>query len=120
MQDLTSGSIYPVYMDDSSSLVPNSEAQNVMDVVRELHEELQNAFPKISGIIAVVLMVMSLGFLSFGLVEEYYFMNIETGLAFFMVGGLLIIPMLVFTLVRICSVKKNITPEESIQFSTHL
>jgi hypothetical protein len=116
MRDLTSGSIYPVYMDDSSSLVLNSEVQNVMDVMHELNEELQNAFPKISGIIAVVLMVMSLGFVSIGLIEEYYFRSKETGLAFYIVGGLLIIPMLVFTLIRISSVKKTITPEETRHF----
>jgi len=116
MRDLTPGSIYPVYMDDSSSLVPNSEVQNVMNVMHELNEELQNAFSKISGIIAVVLMVMSLGFVSIRLIEEYYFRNIETGLAFYIVGGLLIIPMLVFSFIRLSSVKKTIRPEESRLF----
>jgi hypothetical protein len=116
MRDLNSGSIYPVYMDDSSSLVPDSEVQNVMDVMHELNEELQNALPKISGIIAVVLMVMSLGFVSIGLIEEFYLRNKETGLAFYIVGGLLIIPMLVFTFIRISSVKKTIAPEGSRHF----
>lgn len=116
MQDLTSGSIYPVYMDDSSSLAPNSELQNAMEMMHELHEELSNTFPKISGIIAVVLMVMSLGFVSIGLVEEYYLMNKEVALAFFIAGGFLLVPMVVFTIIRICSVKKSIRPEESIRF----
>ena len=117
MQDFTPADISAFDIEESVSFSPVSPVEAALN---EINEDLDTVFPVIPGLIGVILFVFSGGLVIMGFIEGYLLGDIEAGEMFWIAGGSLSLPMMIFICICFLSIKKQKDKKQLIRKKTGL